>query len=124
MRGCTQEDAPALEIYLTHDAYNGEGEPSPPYVHIEISSSANEELISPVSLRLIGGRRDPAKPGRIARAQLVEKEQQPVWLSGTVSLTALRREWVEGHFEIDMPASKPWRKHFKAAYRNQASMCG
>jgi hypothetical protein len=123
-RSCTQEDAPALEIYLTHDAYSGEGEPSPPYLRLEISSPANEVLDTPVSVRLLMGRRDPAKPGRIARAQLVEKGQPPVWLSGTVSLTTLRQDWVEGQFEVDMPAGKPWRTRFKAAYRKQASVCG
>src|SRR4051812_15926247 len=51
-RGCTQEDAPALEIYLTKTALNGAGEPSPPYIRVEISSSPTE-VIGPASMSLI-----------------------------------------------------------------------
>src|SRR6478672_2011762 len=71
LRGCTQEDAPALEIYLTQVGFNGEGTPSPPYLRIEIASPPTE-TIGRLTLQLIPLRRDPAKPGRIVRAELME----------------------------------------------------
>ncbi len=39
-RGCTQEDARALEVYLTRARYEGEGEPAPPYARMEIAWDA------------------------------------------------------------------------------------
>jgi hypothetical protein len=36
-RGCTQEDAPAMEIYLTEALFSGEGTPSGPYIRVEMA---------------------------------------------------------------------------------------
>src|SRR5690348_14649052 len=38
-RGCTQEDAPALEIFLTKVPFSGIGDPPPSYIRVELSSS-------------------------------------------------------------------------------------
>src|ERR1700704_6146843 len=75
MRGCTQEDAPALEIYLTRSPFAGTGDPSPPYIHIEISASP-QETIAPITLTLIQMRRDPTKPGHDAGRQTLGKQLQ------------------------------------------------
>jgi hypothetical protein len=45
-RGCTQEDAPALEIYFTEAPFKGDGTPAPPYLRIEIASRPNETIAS------------------------------------------------------------------------------
>src|SRR5262245_33375072 len=44
-RGCTQEDAPAMEIYLTRTQFDGQGLPPTPYVRIEVAWSDWVRLI-------------------------------------------------------------------------------
>src|ERR1700759_4464218 len=62
-RGCTQEDAPALEIYFTEAQFKGDGTPAPPYLRIEIASRVNE-TIAPLSAELMPLRRAPARQRR------------------------------------------------------------
>jgi hypothetical protein len=38
-RGCMQEDARALEVYLTQEPYSGEASPPMPYIRIEVEWS-------------------------------------------------------------------------------------
>jgi hypothetical protein len=124
MRGCTQEDAPALEIYLTRSPFAGTGDPSPPYIHIEISSSP-QETIAPITLNLIQMRRDPAKPGRIARAELVEAERSRAWLSGTITLTeAAPGRKVSGRYAVTTPAGRRLESSFSADYSTRSAVCG
>jgi len=124
MRGCTQEDAPALEIYLTRSPFAGTGDPSPPYIHIEISSSP-QETIAPITLTLIQMRRDPTKPGRVARAELVEAERSRVWLSGTLTLIeAAPGRKVSGHYDVTTPAGKRLESGFSADYSTRSAVCG
>src|SRR5690348_18443649 len=56
-RGCTQEDAPALEIYFSRTRYSGVGDPKPPYLRFEISSSSIDPL-KPGTLVLSGLQRE------------------------------------------------------------------
>jgi hypothetical protein len=123
-RGCTQEDAPALEIYLTQTKFGGVGDPSPPYLHIEISSSPTE-AIGPISLDLVPLRRDPTKPGRIARANLMERGRAPTWLSGTIALDAVAPgQPLFGRYDFVTPAGKRLNGNFRAEYSNRAPTCG
>jgi hypothetical protein len=124
MRGCTQEDAPALEIHLTRVSFNGNGKPSPPYIHIEISSLPSE-TIGQAPLKLAPLRRDPAMPGRIARAELVEAPQKSVWLSGTVTINqAVPGGRVSGNYEFMMPGGATLSQSFTAEYSNRPAVCG
>ncbi len=84
-RGCTQEDAPALEIYLTHAAYDGAQEPSPPYLRIEIASTPAEPLRR-APMTLVPLRRE-AFSAPIVRAEYVGLKREHAWLAGTVTLT-------------------------------------
>ena len=89
LRGCTQEDAPALELYLTPGIYSGQGEPHKPYLHIELAGSNWEKLrgrdldLLPLSRQGI----DTKKP--IVRADLNLEEQSPVWLRGSLHLEVI-----------------------------------
>jgi hypothetical protein len=122
--GCTQEDAPALEIYLTKARFTGTGDPSPPYIRVEISSFPGE-IIAPVSLSLIQMRRDPRRSGRIARAELVESIRNPLWLSGTITLhEAVPGRQVSGHYNFTAPAGGQLDSSFIAEYSNQTAACG
>jgi hypothetical protein len=124
MRGCTQEDAPALEIYLTKSPFTGTGNPSTPYIRFEISSSANE-AIAPVSLELIQLRRDPTRRGRIVRAEFVERGHDPVWLSGTIGLSeAAPGRHVSGHYDVTTSRGRRWSGRFIADYSNRSTVCG
>jgi hypothetical protein len=123
-RGCTQEDAPALEIYLTQSPFAGAGEPAPPYIRIEVSSPVDETIRS-VSLELIQMRRDPAKPGRIARAELVEPGKDRVWLSGTLTLNeAAPGQQASGQYAFRTPAGLALNRSFKTDYSKRNVVCG
>lgn len=124
MRGCTQEDAPALEIYFTQTPFTGAGDPSPPYIHVEISSSPSE-TIAPVTLELIQMRRDPTRPGRIVRAELVEPGHDPIWLSGTILLNeAVPGRHVSGHYDVTTPVGRRLNSSFIAEYSKRTAVCG
>lgn len=124
MRGCTQEDAPALEIYLTRAPYSGEGDPAAPYLRVEISSSPSE-TIAAGSFNLIQMRRDPAKPGRVLRAELVESRQNPIWLSGTIVLNeAIPGGRVSGRYSFSAPDGRQLDSSFTAQYSTRSAVCG
>jgi hypothetical protein len=124
MRGCTQEDAPALEIYFTEALFKGDGTPAPPYLRIEIASRPTETIAS-LSAELTPLRRDPAKPGRIVRAELTEAGQKPTWLSGKIELKeAVPGAGVSGHFDFTSPAGAVFSRSFSAPYSNRSVVCG
>jgi hypothetical protein len=102
----------------------GTGDPSPPYIRVEISSFPGE-IIAPVSLSLIQMRRDPRRSGRIARAELVESIRNPLWLSGTITLhEAVPGRQVSGHYNFTAPAGGQLDSSFIAEYSNQTAACG
>jgi hypothetical protein len=124
LRGCTQEDAPALEIYLTQVAFNGEGTPPAPYLRIEIASPPTE-TIGPLTLQLIPLRRDPAKPGRIVRAELMESGHKSTWLSGTIALNeATPGGRASGRYDFTSPAGLTLSQNFTAEYSKRPTVCG
>jgi hypothetical protein len=124
MRGCTQEDAPALEIYLTRAPFDGRGEPPEPYIRVEISSSATE-TITRGTFRLSPLRRDPDAAGRVVRAELVEPGHDPIWLTGTIVLSkAAPGRRISGRLDVKTPDGKNLPGDFTAEYINRTSVCG
>lgn len=124
MRGCTQEDAPALEIFFTNIPFSGMGEVSPPYIRVEISAAPNE-IITPVSLTLMQLRRDPASVARIARAELKERESDPRWLSGTIVLNeVIPGRPVSGRYDMTTPDGRRFSNSFIADYSKRNAVCG
>jgi hypothetical protein len=124
MRGCTQEDAPALEIYLTETPFAGLGDPSRPYIRFEVITSRSEAIAS-VTITLIQMRRDPTVPGPIARAELVQQGQGPIWLSGTIAVReAAPGRRVSGHYDVTTPTGKRFNNSFIAEYSNRTAVCG
>lgn len=123
-RGCTQEDAPALELILTKAPFDGVGDPAPSYIRVEISSSPGERIGSS-TFELIQARRDPNRTARIVRAELVEAARAPVWMSGTVVLTeAVPGERVSGRYAFTAPGRPRFDSSFTATYSAKAVTCG
>lgn len=124
-RGCTQEDAPALEIYLTPQRTEGPGQPAPPYVHIEVAwtdwdaaASTRLELV-PLSRHGV----DPRKP--IVRAELVREAGESIWLRGTLQLRSVdvgRR--VDGTYRFIGPGDEPLNGTFTATWIDSPGGCG
>ena len=124
MRGCTQEDAPALEIYLTRAPFDGSGEPPEPYIRVEISSSPTE-TITRGTFKLSPLRRDPDAAGRVARAQLVERGHDPIWLTGTIVLSNVAPgQRVSGRLKGKTSSGKNLLGDFTAEYSKRTSVCG
>ena len=124
MRGCTQEDAPALEIYVTQVAYAGNGDPVAPFLRFEIASAPTETLTS-VTVSLVPLNRDTRLPGPIARAGLVESGHQPLWLSGTLSLTkAAPGKTAAGNYDVRTPDGRRLHGSFSAPYSAKPTVCG
>jgi hypothetical protein len=123
-RGCTQEDAPALEVLLTRTPYDGKDEPPKPYLHIEIewgdfSRLAGKELeLIPLSRHGV----DPKK--LIVRAGLVA-DGAPVWLSGTLCLKRVEIDkQVEGSYRFAAPDKSVWVGKFKSPWVAGRHTCG
>jgi hypothetical protein len=124
MRGCTQEDAPALEIYFTQAGYAGDGDPAAPFLRFEVASTPAEPL-APARLSLMPLKRDVQKTGRIARGQLVEAGHAPIWLSGTLSLTEVTPgKRAAGSYDVHAPDGRHLSGSFSAGYSNKPTMCG
>jgi hypothetical protein len=123
-RGCTQEDAPALEIYFTRAQYNGVGDAEPPYLRFEISSSPRETLTAG-SYVLSGLRREEGKTGRIVRGELVRTEHDMVWLTGTIELEeAVPGKQVRGRYDVRAPGGPRLINSFRAEYSSNIALCG
>lgn len=126
VRGCTQEDAPALEIYLTDHAFSGQGEPAEPYLRIEIGGANWDHLIGqtlhliPLSRREV----DPRKP--VVRAEFDLRKGSPAWLSGSLWLYRVHPDQqVEGSYNFTAPDGRRWAGAFKASWaRNRSLGCG
>jgi len=123
-RGCTQEDAPALEIYFSRTKFNGTGEPEPPYLRFEISSSSRDP-VTPGTYVLSGLRKEPGKARRIVRGEFVEMGYGGIWVNGTIVLDEVSpsRE-VKGRYDVTSPSGLHLSKSFLTEYLSGAAMCG
>jgi hypothetical protein len=124
-RGCTQEDAPALEIYLTSQPFSGADLPAPPLIRIEVAWDdwmrlrEREISMSPLS----GGSLDPQQP--LARAELEQPSTSPVWLGGTIRLMAVEPDRrVAGSYALSTPDGRAWLDGFEARWLDRRPVCG
>lgn len=122
MRGCTQEDAPALELYLVSTPPAGET-PAPPFIRIEVSSRPSETFAAE-TFALVPLRRDPAHSGRIVRGELRTDERTQQWLSGTLTFIPAASGQVAGFYDFSLPPNRRFAGEFKAPIVRTDAVCG
>jgi hypothetical protein len=124
-RGCTQEDAPALEIYLTPQPFSGPDLPAPPLIRIEVKwddwMRLGEREI-PMS-QLSRWTRDLQQP--LARAELEQPNTSPVWLGGMIRLMVVEPDGrVAGSYALSAPDGRAWSDGFEAHWLDRRAVCG
>jgi hypothetical protein len=123
-RGCTQEDAPAVEIVLTDIGLTGSSDPSAPFLRIEIAWSNSAALV-PSLLRLSPLRRPSGEAGRLARAELSEAGAEPVWLEGEVRIeTVIAGKRLTGRIDVTAPDGRRLQQSFAADWIDGQAVCG
>jgi hypothetical protein len=124
-RGCSQEDAPALEVYLTRARFEGGAEPARPYIRLEVAGRDYTALLGkPVDLApLSRAGRDPLKP--LARAEYYGEGSTHQWLRGSITLQRVEPDRsVEGSYELKGVADHEWAGKFSAPWIASAGGCG
>jgi hypothetical protein len=124
-RGCMQEDARALEVYLTQKPYSGEASAPTPLFRIEIKWSNWENVVGK-DLKLVQvSQRGPDPQLPTARAALYFEGQNPVWLRGALRLKKVEvNKQVEGSYEFAGPNNFKWTGMFKAQWGKNRPPCG
>ena len=119
--GCTQEDIPGVEIFLTASAWNGEGSPPPPYVHIEAAGVRGRTYSA---IPLTPGRRDPAQP-LLARAQFRAGPGPSVRLTGTLGFDQKGPHMpIHGTYHFCVDGGRCFDGSFVADWRPGPAVCG
>lgn len=125
-RGCTQEDAPALEIYLTSKPHDSNAQPQKPYLRIEVGGRNWQALVGKDLELLPLSRRgsDRAKP--LVRAELnLPTQSDTVWLEGNMKLVNAEAEKeVTGSYDFTGPGECKWKGEFKAVWTKGGGGCG
>lgn len=119
--GCTQEDIPGLEIFLTSAEWRGEPPAPAPYIRIEV---ARPRAGAPIDIELSPLKRDP-KQRTLARAALHRDKAPTVWLSGSLHLQqdpATRS--VEGSYSFCTEDRTCFSGTIAAPWRPGAARCG
>lgn len=119
--GCTQEDIPGIEIFLTGAEWRGQPPAPVPYIRIEV---ARPPAGAPIDIELSPLKRDPAKR-TLARAALHTDKGPTTWLSGSLHLQqdpATRS--VEGSYSFCAEDRTCFSGTFDAPWRAGAARCG
>jgi hypothetical protein len=125
LRGCTQEDAPALEVYLTREPYGGHAVPGTPYLRVEIAWGDWQQLVGSDLVLVPLSRQGLAPQQPIARAELHLEQGASVWLRGTLRLTRVEVEQqVEGSYDFVGPDVHAWMGTFTALWVLGRHQCG
>ncbi len=125
-RGCTQEDAPALEVYLSKEPFDGRGLPRVPYLRLEVAW-ADWPQITGRSLVLMPLSRSGLDPKQhVVRAELNEEEQKPpTWLAGSLVLRSVEADRrVSGSYDLRRPDGRIIRGMFEAGWQRSRPGCG
>jgi hypothetical protein len=122
-QGCMENDARALEVYLTQEPYRGDAFPPTPYIRIEVEWSNWENLIGK-DLKLAQSSRGRLQTPTV-RATLNLERQERVWLLGTLRLKKVEvNQQVEGYYEFAGPNNLKWTGMFKAQWGKDRPPCG
>jgi hypothetical protein len=124
-RGCMQNDASALEIYLTQGPYSGEAAPPKPYLRVEIAWADWGKLVGKDLKLAQFSRRQLGEQTSIVHASLNLERRTPVWLQGTLRLKKIEvNNQVEGSYEFYGPDNLKWIGAFKAQWGKDRLPCG
>jgi hypothetical protein len=120
-----QEDARALEVYLTQKPFSDEASPPMSYIRIEIEWSDWGNVVGK-DLKLVPlSQRGPDPHMPTARAELNLVGQEPVWLRGMLRLKKMEvNKQVEGSYEFAGPNNLKWTGMFKAQWGKDRLPCG
>jgi len=124
-RGCTQEDAPALEIILTEKRFTGRGEPTSPYLRLELAWDTPDKLANK-RFNLM-----PLSPTRrelgaaIVRAEYHQARNRAVFLQGTLQLGRVAPgAGIDGSYRATLPDGSVLNDKFSAVWHDSSSVCG
>jgi hypothetical protein len=120
-----QEDARALEVYLTQKPYSGEASAPTPLIRVEIKWGNWENVVGK-DLKLVQvSQRGPDPQLPTVRAALYLEGQNPVWLRGALRLKKVEvNKQVEGSYEFAGPNNLKWTGMFKAQWGKDRLPCG
>jgi hypothetical protein len=119
--GCTQEDIPGVEIFLTADAWSGQAPAPVPYIRIEV---ARPHAGAPIDIEMSPLKRDLAK-ATLARAALHRDKSPTVWLTGILHFqqdSASRS--VAGSYSFCADDRTCFSGSFAAPWRPGPTRCG
>jgi len=121
-RGCTQEDARAIELLFTRQPFAGSGPPTRPYIRVEISWGdwpiGQDLTLGPLA-------REPHDQGFVVRAEFSRDPGDSVWLNGSLRLTKVDVDHsVAGVFKFTEPSGTGWRGTFDASWTAGGHGCG
>jgi hypothetical protein len=125
-RGCTQEDAPALEIYLTKERWDGRGEPASPFVRFEVAWT-DWAQISDSSLALVPlSRQGIDRRQHVVRGELKLAEgKSSSWLTGRIVLKRVEmNRRAEGSYDLVGPDKGSLLGSFNAVWIESSGGCG
>ena len=124
-RGCTQEDAPALEIYLTQRQFAGVGQPPIPHIRIELAWTDWVRLTDTTLTLAPLSRRGLKRNQPLVRAELNRAEHEQEWLTGTLVLRRIEcQDVVEGSYDFAEPGDRRLRGTFSAKWVAGTGGCG
>jgi hypothetical protein len=125
MRGCTQEDAPALEVYLAPA-------PAPPsaldttrHIRLEIGWGNWRDLVAKDVELLPLARSDANRSKPLVRAFFRDSTGRTEWLRGTLRLAAVEEgSTVRGTYDFIGAGQRALRGTFQAPWIQRSVICG
>ncbi len=119
--GCTQEDIPGMEIFLSETGATNRQPDGKPYIRIEV---ARARAGNPVDVKLSALYPDPAQP-TLARATLHDGKGDWKWLSGSLKLRqTIPAGPVVGSYSFCAPDQRCFSGNFSATWRPGMARCG
>ena len=119
--GCTQEDIPGMEIFLSETGTTNQQPDGKPYIRIEV---ARARAGIPIDVKLSALYPDAAQP-TLARATLHEGKGDWKWLSGSLKLSqAIPAGPVMGSYSFCAPDQRCFSGSFSASWRPGMARCG
>jgi hypothetical protein len=125
-RGCTEEDLPAVLIFLSSEHPRSDSFPPKPFIKIEIATT-NLFSLKGQELALIPLNRNEGPQGkRVVRAQWQSTESaKPIWLYGNMHIEDVdAAQRIRATYKFRGPSDEQLEGRFDAQWQSVASVCG